>query len=349
MDSARTVVFLLIGVIAQASCSVIDDDLSDCGSSFELNYELRLVTNMTTELQTELATQKDLPLAAALRDYLSRIFTDFAHDVDLSFYDTQGDSLRLHHDQHVMDANQASYTLYLPVRHYMHCAVANVVDNPLVGIANDERCHTSQLLQNEKQDTIGCHTTGLFTARLPMDVKEGVNQSFSVHLYMANCASSLVVDTTGSGIRDLRVYATGFATSFNIADSIYHYGPSPIVRNDEIHTSDNIYQCFTTVNFPTKKRQPSPQQQDATRIIIDKDDPSTSNGIPQWQFIAYATSNDGTLTETRLDISIPLNAGQYKLFWARLLPNGIVQPRSQEMGASVTLNWKPGGTYEPVF
>ena len=121
-----TCICLLLTLLA---CSSIDEDLSDCGSDYELNYELRLVTNMTTELQTQLTTQTDVNIAQALRTHLQNIFTDFAHDVDLSFYDTQGDSLRLHHDEHIMDANQASYTLYLPMRQYMHLAAANVVNN----------------------------------------------------------------------------------------------------------------------------------------------------------------------------------------------------------------------------
>ena len=116
---------LMMGALALSSCSTIDDDLSNCANDFELDYELRLVTNMTTELQTQLNTETDVSVATALRTYLSDIFTDFAHDVDLSFYDTEGDSLRLQHDEHVMDANQASYTLNLPMRQYMHLAAAN--------------------------------------------------------------------------------------------------------------------------------------------------------------------------------------------------------------------------------
>ena len=131
--------------LAFGACSVIDDDLSVCDTSYELDYELRLVTNMNTELKTQLSTETQLSLSHALHTHLSDIFTDFAHDVDLSFYDTQGDSLRLQHDEHIMDANQASYALNLLKRQYMHLAVANIVDNPLVDLVNDDRCHTSRL------------------------------------------------------------------------------------------------------------------------------------------------------------------------------------------------------------
>jgi len=113
---------LLFALLFIVSCSVIDEDLSDCVEQAKMDYELRLVTNMTTELKTQLTTETDLQIADALKQELGNIFTDYAHDVDLSFYDTQGDSTRLQHDEHFMDANQASYALNLPMRRYMHGA-----------------------------------------------------------------------------------------------------------------------------------------------------------------------------------------------------------------------------------
>ena len=216
MDRIRKSYCLFLLLLTVASCSVIDEDLSNCGEQAKLDYELRLVTNMTTELRTELTTQTDLQIAQALRDELSNVFSDFAHDVDLSFYDTKGDSARLQHDEHFMDANQASYELNLPMRHYMHLATANILDNKLVTFEEDERCHHSILRQIDR-DTIDSHTTGIFTARQPMEVLEGIDQNFNVHLYMANCAATLVIDPRGHGQLDkIRVYSTGFATGFNI-------------------------------------------------------------------------------------------------------------------------------------
>ncbi|MBQ9216524.1 MAG: hypothetical protein IJ159_07210, partial [Prevotella sp.] len=225
---------------AMTGCSVIDEDQSDCVQpQAELDYELKLVTNMTTELRTELTTQTDIQLASALKDHLSDIFTDFAHDVDLSFYDTQGDSSLLQKDQHIMDANQASYTLNLPMRQYMHLAAANVVDNDIVEVVNDNMCHRSMLHQVIR-DTIDSHGTGLFTARQPMEVLGDVSQNFDVHLYMANCAASLVIDPRGHGQLDkIRVFSTGFATGFNICDSAYVYDSySPVVRTTLTETDD---------------------------------------------------------------------------------------------------------------
>ena len=52
--------FLFFLLLTAVSCSVIDEDQSDCGEQAQVNYELRLVTNMTTELQTQLTTQTDI-------------------------------------------------------------------------------------------------------------------------------------------------------------------------------------------------------------------------------------------------------------------------------------------------
>ena len=256
--------FLVLAAMAAAllfqGCSLVDENLSDCETDYKINYELRLITNMTTELktqlETELSTEVDFAAAAALKDYLNEIFTDFAHDVDLSFYDVVEDSVRLHHEAHIMDANQSSYTLYIPVHRYMHTAVANVVDNKLVTLQEDENCHTA-VLHQDIADTIGTHKTGLFTARLPMDVLEGIDQTFDVSLYMANCATSIVVDTLGSHIRDLKVHMTGFATDFNICDSTYRFKFSSIVKTDKLDISAPGGMCFASVNYPSRDTRPT--------------------------------------------------------------------------------------------
>ena len=73
---------LLLALLFFVSCSVIDEDLSDCVEQAKMDYELRLVTNMTTELKTQLTTETDLQIADALKQELGNIFTDYAHDVD---------------------------------------------------------------------------------------------------------------------------------------------------------------------------------------------------------------------------------------------------------------------------
>ena len=335
-------------MMVQTSCSTIDDDLSDCDNEFELNYELRLVTNMTTELQTQLNTQADATIADALSRHLATVFTDYAHDVDLSFYDTGADDIRLKHESPMMDASQRSYTIYLPVQQYMHLAAANMRDNTIVSLTGDEHCHTSALKQQEPSDnnTLPSHTTGLFTARQPMDVIAGVDQTFNVKLYMANCASALVIDPRGHQAQDIKVYATGFATEFNINDSIYTYRDnSPLIQAEPVTAAADGAYSFCAVSFPS----PEPATlAAATRVVIETTDPFTSGEAADklWEFRVYVTNADGTVTESILNVRKPLRAGQLTIIKAYLAGDGSVRTDDQTIGVSVTLDWNDGGSHD---
>jgi hypothetical protein len=289
---------------------------------------------MTTELSTQLGLVTDVKLSTALKNHLSDIFTDYAHDVDLSFYDVDGDSARLQHDQHIMDANQHSYTLYLPMRQYMHLAVANIADNNVVGLFNDEHCQSSQLLQSDAVGGIlSSHTTGLFTARQPMEVLEGVSQTFNVRRYMANSAATLVLDPKGMSYTDMKVYTTGFANAFIISDSTYVYNRlNTLVKADKVNTGNELL-CYTSVNFPSKDTAPAAAPRRA------------DGGASLWQFKVYVTKADGSITETILDISEPLKAGDLRIIKGSIDDEGAIRPYST-VGVSVTLDWNKGGEYD---
>lgn len=332
---------LILLAVAFTGCSLVDEDMRDCETDYTLDYELRLVTNMTTELQTQLGLVTDVNVASAIKTYLKDVFTDHAHDVDLGFYDVVADSVLLHRENHVMDANQSSYTLYIPVRRYMHVATANVEQNPLLSLDGTEKCHTLRAVQ-QVRDTITSHKTGFFTARLPMDIKEGVDQQFDVRLYMANCASALVLDTLGSQIKDIRVYASGFATGFNLADSTYRFDASPIVKARRVPVEgENAPLCFSTVTFPSRDVTD-------TKVVIETEDPFVSEAAetPLWQYRVYILLADGTITETILGVRLPLRAGQLKVIRVRVMPDGSAMSLDHYVGVSVTLKWNEGASWE---
>ena len=327
---------------ALSSCSVIDEDQSDCANQAAVNYELRLVTNMSTEIDTQLSDEGYQDLADALRYHLSGIFTDFAHDVDLSFYDTVGDSVRLQHDQHIMDANQATYTLNLPMRQYMHLAAANLLNNAQVGLVNDEHCHPS-MLQQQVRDTVDSHTTGLFTARQPMDVQGSVNQDFNVSLYMANCAAALVVDPRDVDARGMQVYTTGFATGYHLCDSNYIFpAKSPIVKTSLVGNDDggNPF-AFCSVNFPSKASA-------ETRTVIETEEPFVSKEGEEnlWEFRVYVpepesdqTRGHSRITETILRLKKRLKPGQLMIIKGWLDRQGAFNTKDKTVAVSVTLDW----------
>lgn len=336
---------LLSALWLTAGCCSIDDDLSDCPpeeSQYQMEYELKLVTNMTTELKTQLTTITELSVANALETHLKNIFSDFAHDVNLSFYDTETTKERLEHRVDIINTNQTTYDLTLPMRKYLHLAVANIAENKVVGLSKDNYSYSSTLEQAEGTVTDGSsasivasHTTGLFTARQPMEVLSGVSQTFNVRLYMANSAATLVLDPKGQTFKDIRVYGTGFASEFHISDSTYVYPTSsPLIKADKVETGNELL-CFCTVNFP------SPDAGKSTKDATS--DPSL------WQIKVYLTKMDDSVTETILDISEPLKAGDLKIIKGALDDDGAVRPYDPTVGVSVVLDWNKGPSYEPIL
>lgn len=335
---------MMAALTTGVACSTIDEELEDCGSDFQLVYELRLITNLNTELTTELNAESDQYVASALRNYLRNIFTDFAHDVDLNFFDVEGDSALLHHEEHIMDANQTSYTLYLPVRRYMHTAAANVMDNKYVSIKNNDRCHIGSLPQ-AMSDTITPHNTGIFTARLPMEIYDNVDQTFFVHLYMVNCATALVLDSAGVEIRNIDVYTSGFATNYLMCDSIYIFNRAntTYVHADHVVAEQGTKDCYCSVNYPSPET-PLTNVKDRTRLIIDTDEPFLAPNAAEalWRYDCYVTLTDGSVTRTELFIKQPLRAGQLKIIQAYVLRDGSIRTNDNEIGTSITLDWKEG-------
>ena len=237
------------------------------------------------------------------------------------------------------------------MREYMHLAAANLVNNTQVNLTDDERCHPSKLLQ-QATDTITPHTTGLFTARLPMDVKENEDQSFSVKLYMANCAAALVLDKNGYETEGIQVFANGFASGFNINDSTFAFGEkTTVVKADELNVKNNRQLCFCTVNFPSREPE-------ATRTVIETEDPFIAEEDEQslWEFQVYVpepvpaqSRASRKITKTTFRLKKPLRAGQLKIIKVKMQADGSFEPVTSEVGVSVTLDWKSGGTYTPEF
>lgn len=323
-----------------SSCCMIDEDRDNCPKRVRIDYELHLQTNWLIELRTQLDSADYKDIAGALREHLKDIFSDFAHDLDLSFYDTQGDSARLFHDKDIMDATQCFYSIEIPVRQYMHLALANIVDNQQVSFANDEHCHPSMLRQAER-DTVGSHTTGVFTARQPMAVKED-DQTFKVWLYMANCATALVIDPRGHSTEGMRVYTTGFATGISLCDSAYHFAPkAPIMRTTRLDGGGRI--GFCSVNFPSRELE-------QTRTVIQTEEPFLSQEGDEelWEYRAYVPKpqGGGSITETILRFKKPLRAGQLKIVKGWIDDDGVVRTGDTTVGVSVTLDWSDAGHHE---
>ena len=345
MKQKGLLIILAAALLSLGGCCLVDEDLSECGAEFRIDYELKLVTNVTTELTSVLDQEGDVYVADALKAYLAPVFTDFAHDVDLSFYDVSEPYERLEHKNEIMDANQTSYTIYLPSREYSHTAVANLQENGSVSLEDSEHLPGSKLMQHTDvradDSTVSPHRTGLFTARLDMDVKASQDQHFDVTLYMVNAATALVLDTSEAPtIQGIKVFADGFATEFQVADSSYVFGANPLVMTDDLPVTGGKQRCFASVHFPSRDPQPG-----GTKVIIDTQDPFVAQDAADalWQWRCYVTIADGTVTETVLGITKPLRPGGLKILKAKVHDTGIVTTEDPTVGVSVTLEWQDAG------
>ena len=218
---------------------------------------------------------------------------------------------------------------------------------------DDDNCHRARL-QQIARDTIDSHTTGIFTARQAMEVLEGIDQNFNVHLYMANCAVTLVIDTRGYGTEGIQVFATGFATGFHICDSAYVFPEkSPIVRTtrvDPIDGSDEVGFCCVT--FPSRDTKETSE----TRTIIETEEPFISERSDEslWEFRVYVpmliqegTRSKTSITESILHINKPQRAGEMTVIKVYRGEYGEIESVSSDVSVSVTLDWQPGNVYNP--
>ena len=337
--------FLLGAVILTGCNSLVDEDMSDCGDKLDLGYELQLVTNMRTEIKTVLDLQADLQVATVLEEHLGEVFTDFAHDVDLSFYDTAGDMARLEHLDVVMNASQSSYSLLIPARPYMHTCVANLDTDPHITLEDADYCHSARLVQHlAVKDTADAHLSGIFTARKRMDIISGIDQRFDVSLYMVNAATALVLDMTDApGVKDLKVFLRGLADGFRLADSTYTFDTDYVVRTELLATeAGSTERCYVSTHFPSRDVDP------ATKAVIDIEDPDGDkySGDPLWFWEVYATMEDGSVTKSTLDVHSPVHAAQLKVVKGKVRADGGMSTDDPLVGASVELDWVPGKEHD---
>ena len=342
MKSSKSVAIGLLAslTVCMMNACRINEDLSVCANKFSITYVVKLVTNMTTELRNVLNQEADEPVARTLYDHLKDIFTDHAHDVNLSFFLTETDSVLKHHEEHIINTNQESFTIELPVEKYMHLSLANIKEQKAVDYVNGTLCHKAALSQHEGSQLPQCHNTGLFTARLPMDVLEDQDQEFFVNLYMANSAVALVVDTLGSHAKDMKVFLDGMADGFLIADSAYTFNRNTLVPAPEVSVPGGHQSCYVGVCFPSR---------DTATRTISADGTSSSADGSIWSVKAYVQTADGKTTENILYVRDPLQAGCLKIIKVKLQPNGSFLTVDLNVGLSVTLDWKEGIIFEPEF
>lgn len=320
-----------------AACNVINDDLSVCKEDLVINYQLQLHTELSMQLQTELVTETELPVRQALENWLKPIFTDKAKDIDLRFYSEETDNVE-HRIHKIINDNRSRETISLPKQNYMHLAVANIEENSILHLSDGEHSATMQLgMPEEKQ--LNSLNTGVFTARLPMEVSD-TTQEFHVHLYMITSAVALVIDTTDCpDVVSVNGSMLGSACAFSVRDSVFSYARKPELRMENIPVS--------TAASPARGAKAFTPSHICLGTVGLATEGATEDDDKEWIINFTTTLTNNRHTTTTLSINKPLLAGTLRIIKVKMQPQGGLNPADgQEVGATVALDWKDGGEHD---
>ncbi len=330
----------MVGMQGCGVFELIDDDLSVCGTDFEMVVRMQLQTNLDLELQTVLYAETDLQTRTILHDYFSHIFTDHAHDISIGFYDTTKDEL-VYSINEVIDANQSTYTFFLPKDEYHAIALANLKNNGIATLV-DTLSSRQVRLTTPVQDTLLTQQTGLFATQREISVIDTADQCIDLTLHMVTSALALVIDTTGVTVHGITACMGPTVNSMMLRDSLFLYDHPKIIRMETI--DPNI-----SASAPMAKRAQVEEESYHMALLGSASFPSAetpdANDV-YYEAKVYVSMTDGTITETVLSVHEPLRAGQLKVLRLQLQPDGEVVPiEAPEVGASVTLDWKNGGEH----
>lgn len=317
-------------VIALSSC--IDEDLSDCGKDYSISYRLTLHSNIDVEINDVLTTTDQKQFGTELKQALGNVFTDYATDNDLSFFVNDAIS---HHEANKMNANSASYTIYMPRNDYRHLALANTANETQVAIQQAELASTLRLEQ-VKADTIESHQCGLFSSRLSIAAND-FDHDLNTQLYMQNSAAAVFIDRNGQQPEEVFGFIEGTANAFMVNDSVYSYTQNTIVKARTIAKNER-YDGLAVVCFPSKNNLSAAERTPSLSTQESADD-----GL--WQMHVIVKIN-GKYTESILKVSDPLKAGQLRVLKVKMNADGSVTPTMASVGVSVKLDWKPGGSHD---
>lgn len=328
LHGMKLIVTAATAAVALSSC--IDEDLSDCGKDYRINYRLTLHSNIDVEINDVLTTDDQRLFATELKQALGSVFSDYATDNDLSFF--VKDALS-HHEANKMNANSASYTIYMPRNDYRHLALANMANETQVSIKAPELASTL-MLDQVKTDTVESHNCGIFSSRLSI-AADDFDHDLNTQLYMQNCAAAVFIDLNGQQPENVFSFVEGTANSFMVNDSVYSYDRGTIVKARKI-AGHSRYCGFAAVCFPSKDNSGAARMQQEA---------AEDNGL--WQMHVIVKIN-GKYTESILKVGDPLKAGQLKVVKVRMNSDGSVTPTMPSVGVSVKLDWKPGGSHDII-
>ena len=368
----------LLTAFAPGACALIDERQKDCPEEMSLTCSVNLVSNKEEEMDEKLGTLHDLPLRAALEDYLSDVFVSSTHDVDMLFYDQRRRGKMTFRESEVMDAEQKVFTLRVPASDYRVAGVSNLSAVPMLTVQDEDDGYALSLVQKLSASPVQSHPSAIFTARQRMLVRDRDEQRFDMYFHMANAAAALALNCDSCEVRSLQARYTGLADSFRILDSAYSFDQRAVLAADVVDAtpfvnSDGEADRFIYDTFWERWTRlplmvcgvgfPSPNVGSAvvgTYPII-------------WTIELYVTLSSGSVTRSDIYIGRPLEAGHLMIIKGWLTENGSFMSTpphppyhplpdfpdpdnpdnpdtpsdSTVVGVTVQLNWNEAGQYNP--
>lgn len=304
-------------VFMAGSCTWWDYEGPPCDSNRTVTCRLRMVVNVDSQLLAQLPADHDSVLRMSLSDYFTRMVHPSSHLLWMGFYDKLSGTLSRSYTTFVQSSG-STMTLSLPEGDLRLIASSDV------DMLSDTTLTSTARLAQIGGDSITGRSDVAYSGRL--DMPDG-NDSYAITLYPTD-AQLAVVANTDQTIKSVRMSVEGLYTTFSLNDSIYSsQNQRPVTLPLRIATENNGRQVYAATVFPT---------QDGTRA---------NNST--WQITVYASTASGSITRSILTPHPGFKAGDIRVIQVSINKNGVVETTDASVGASITLDWKPGGTYNP--
>ncbi len=322
---------LLLLLLTLHSCTLIDDDRSDCENAYSLNYELKVVSNINLQLSEQLQVNTGSLTLKTLNNYFSGIMQPATSQVRLGFYPTDGGAPVYYSRE--TEGQRTAFAISIPADNYRHVAVIGQED-PSIFLRDTTEAATVRLTQL-LTDTVDSHNHAILAGTLDMNVLGNTDQSWEINLYPADASVAVVMKKNPKVLRT-RVFLADLATSFTPNDSTWHWDYPSLVRTDAVDVAGTDSVAYCGIAFPSRMEAPG---------TIDPENPAAKGAI--WRVIIQSDLPDGTTTRTVLYMQKALKAGDVRVIRIKVNDDGGVSTPDSNVGASVTLDWKKGGEYHP--
>lgn len=326
-----TALLILLTMLTQQSCSYIDDDRSDCETSYSLTYKLEVVSNINMQLREQLKADAGSLTLKTLNNYFASVFQPSTTEARLGFYPLDGAAPVLFIRN--IQGLRSMFSISIPADNYRHIAVIGQSD-PSIFLSDTTKASTVRLTQSLR-DTVDNHIQAVMAGTLNMNVLGNADQTWEVDLYPADAGVAVVMrDNPKVGL--VRVFLADLATSFTPDDSTWHWDHASLVRTTPLTVSGTDSTAYCGVAFPSHNTTAT-----GAKGIRRAD------GGALWHAVVLVDMPDGTVTRTLLSLYKPLKAGDIRVIKVNVNDDGGISTTDSNVGASVTLDWKSGGEYNP--